>query len=150
MINFWVAIIESCVLNEEFPFNYYLPTKLSRTLDFPALCPPTTTIWGSCHPTFSFVFAAISWSWFTLAINSFIPVLIDILRLFHFSVWRVDKRKFSTATINDRQLSRQKIRQKISVIITNTNPPLQTLLFSRQNVNQNAKMNYFFNIIKSK
>ena len=29
----------------------------------------------------------------------------------------------------------QKVRQKISVIITNTNPPLQTLLFSRQNVN---------------
>ena len=31
-----------------------------------------------------------------------------------------DKWKFSTATIIDRQLSRQKIRQKISVIITNT------------------------------
>ena len=48
---------------------------------------------------------------------------------------RTFKWKFSTTTINDRQLSRQKIRQKISVIITNTNPPLQTLLFSRQNVN---------------
>ena len=34
------------------------------------------------------------------------------------------KRKFSTAPINDCQLSRQKVRQKISVIITNTNPPL--------------------------
>ena len=45
------------------------------------------------------------------------------------------KRKFSTATINDRQLSRQKLHQKISVIITNTNSPLQTLLFSRQNMN---------------
>ena len=31
-----------------------------------------------------------------------------------------DKWKFSTAPIIDRQLSRQKIRQKISVIITNT------------------------------
>ena len=30
------------------------------------------------------------------------------------------KRKFSTMTINDRQLSRQKIRQKISVIKTNS------------------------------
>ena len=30
------------------------------------------------------------------------------------------KRKFSTATIIDRQLSRQKIRQKISVIKTNS------------------------------
>jgi hypothetical protein len=30
------------------------------------------------------------------------------------------KRKFSTTTINDRQLSRQKIRQKISVIKTNS------------------------------
>ena len=60
------------------------------------------------------------------------------------------QRKFSTKTINDRQLSSQKIRQKLSVIITNTNPPLQTLLFSRQNVKENAKMNHFFNIIKSK
>ena len=30
------------------------------------------------------------------------------------------KRKFSTTTINDRQLSCQKIRQKISVIKTNS------------------------------
>ena len=61
-----------------------------------------------------------------------------------------DKRKFSTKTINDRQLSSQKIRQKLSAIITNTYPPLQTLLFSIQNVKENAKINHFFNIIKSK
>ena len=61
-----------------------------------------------------------------------------------------EKQKFSTTTINDRQLSSQKIRQKLSVIITNTNPPLQTLLFSRQNVKENAKMNQFFNFIKRK
>ena len=46
-----------------------------------------------------------------------------------------DLGKFSSTPINDRQLLSQKIRQKISAIITNTNPPLQTLLFSRQNVN---------------
>ena len=34
------------------------------------------------------------------------------------------QQKFSTATINDRQLSHQKIRQKIAVIITNTNSSL--------------------------
>jgi len=45
------------------------------------------------------------------------------------------KRKFSTTPINDRQLLSQKIRQKISAIITNTYTPLQTLLFSRQNLN---------------
>ena len=64
-------------------------------------------------------------------------------------LWQPE-RKFSTMPINDRHLSHQKVRQKISVIISNTNPSLQTLLFSRQNVNQNAKMNYFFNNIKSK
>ena len=41
---------------------------------------------------------------------------------------------FLRRRINDRQLSRQKIRQKISAIITNTNTPFRTLLFSIQNL----------------
>ena len=71
----------------------------------------------------------------------------DIKKIAHFGIFIIQKlkskysslkkykRKFSTTTINDRQLSSQKICQKISVIITNTNPPLQTFLFSRQNMN---------------
>ena len=38
------------------------------------------------------------------------------------------KRKFSTATIIDRQLSRQKIRQKLSVIKTNTSDDIKKIV----------------------
>ena len=51
----------------------------------------------------------------------------DVVALFH--VW-FKLTNNSKMQIIDLQLSRQKIRQKISEIITNTKPPLQTLLFS--------------------
>ena len=40
------------------------------------------------------------------------------------------KRKFSTTSINDRQLSRQKIRQKFSVIKTKTNDDIKKWHFN--------------------
>ena len=44
------------------------------------------------------------------------------------SRWANQKRKFSTATIIDRQLSRQKIRQKLSVIKTNTSNDIKRIV----------------------
>ena len=37
-------ILEASLEKENQVLNPYFPTKLSKTLDFPALCPPTTAI----------------------------------------------------------------------------------------------------------
>ena len=44
------------------------------------------------------------------------------------SRWANQKRKFSTATIIDRQLSRQKIGQKLSAIKTNTSDDIKKIV----------------------
>ena len=59
----------------------YFPTKLSRTLDFPALCPPTTAIWGSSRPRFCPVTAKISCNLLIVLMISFIPSFVVILNL---------------------------------------------------------------------
>ena len=60
---------------------------------------------------------------------------MTLLRLINFSLFRgstvrslltkIQERKFSTTPINDRQLSPQKIRQKFSVIKTNTSDDIK-------------------------
>ena len=59
-----------------------LPTKFSRTLLLPALCPPTTAIWGRSRPMVTLEAANTSCSRFMWWITSRTPSLFSILLSF--------------------------------------------------------------------
>ena len=58
-----------------------LPTKHSRTLLLPALCPPTTAIWGRSRPRLTPLVVRTSCSWLMVWITSFIPSFSDMLEM---------------------------------------------------------------------
>ena len=59
----------------------YLPTKFSRTEDLPALCPPTTAIWGKSMVLETPSWVKMSCNLFMMGMRDSIPWLPAMARL---------------------------------------------------------------------